>query len=230
MAKKTRTKSEQALYDIKLARKMINKAATNLESRINSLENHCQYIEEENENIKKEYDATFQEIFGKNKETYLEGFRFERHVVWWMNQYFGQYDLKIWQGDKCYKPYENSKRISPSWNTYPDLIYMHKNGKKIIAFECKYRFNGKLTIDDRQFENYINFEKQIKTLMNIDVKVYVMVGTSGQSDKPAYMYCLPINCFDNQQEIDMRTVPQYKVMERNIIGQEIRIFKENIPF
>ena len=238
MAKKIRFKVEQALYDIKVARKMIKKAAEDLESSINSRENRIHYLEEETKSnrewiaqTKEEYEAKFQEIFGVKIDTYLEGFRFERHVVWWMNSYVNQYELKIWQGDKCYKPYEDSKLISASWNTYPDLVYVDSINKKVIALECKYRSNAIISLDKRQYDNYKNFEKQIGNFMNVDVRVYVMVGTGGfSSDRPAFMYCVPLDCLRNQREYDLKTHPQYMVMEREVTGQEIKIFKYNIPF
>lgn len=238
MAKKIRYKVEQALYDIKVARKMIKKAAEDLESSINSRESRIHYLEDEItsnrewiERTKEEYETKFQEIFGVNLDSYLEGFRFERHVVWWMNRYANQYELKIWQGDKCYKPYEDSKLISASWNTYPDLVYVDAQNKKVVAIECKYRSNGVISLDKRQFDNYKNFERQIGDFMNVDTKVYVMVGTSGSSsDRPAYMYCVPLDCLRNERKLDLKAYPQYMVMERVLIGQEIRIYKENIPF
>lgn len=238
MAQKTRNKVEQALYDLQTARKMIKKAAGDLEDRCNSLENHSRWVEKQlveeedfNTQLKNQYEAKFQEIFGVNIDFYLDGFRFERHVVWWMNRYFSQYELKIWQGDKCYKPYEDSKRISASWNTYPDLIYVDTNNKKVVALECKYRSNGKISLEQRQFENYRNFEKQIGAFMNVKTKVYVMVGTGGSSsDRPDNMYCVPLEVLRNERELDLYAHPQYLVMERGDVGQEIRIHKDNIPF
>lgn len=234
MAKQTRNKVEQALYDIKKARQMIKKAAENLESSIDSRENRIRFLEEETRSdiewinqIKENYETKFQEIFGKRIDTYLDGFRFERHVVWWMNQYYSQYELKIWQGDKCYKPYEDSKMIRASWNSYPDLIYVDTNEKKVLALECKYRANGIIWLDDEHFKNYETFEKQIGNFMNVDTEVYVMVGTSGpSSERPDCMYCVPLSCLRNQREMDLCNYPQYRVMDRS----EQMCITENIPF
>ncbi len=237
MAKKIRNKVEQALYDLQTARKMIKKAAEDLESSVDSRDNRIFHLEKEVESdqewvarTKDDYEAQFLEIFGVNVDTYLEGFRFERHVVWWMNRYYNQYTLKIWQGDKCYKPYDDQKLIRASWNSYPDLIYVDENKKAVLTLECKYRANGIIKLDKAQFENYKNFEKQIADFMNVKVKVYVMVGTSGSSDRPDFMYCVPLNCLRNEREMDLKSYPQYLIMERNDNGQDIQIYKDDIPF
>ena len=35
-----------------------------------------------------DFEQLFQELFGTDYGTYIEGYNFEKHVVWWMNQYF----------------------------------------------------------------------------------------------------------------------------------------------
>lgn len=238
MTKKIRFKVEQALYDIKVARKMIKKATEDLESSISSRDNKIawldeqltiarQSIDDQMQGIRDEYESLFQEIFGENVDRYLEGFRFERHIVWWMNKNFPQYELKIWQGDKCYKPYEDSQTISASWNTYPDLIYVDEKQKRVVALECKYRYDGILNLDRRQYENYKRFETRISALMGVDAKVYIMAGSRGEtSGRPDYVYCIPIGYFDKHDSVDFRYIPEYKVYERGLFN----IIEKNIPF
>lgn len=231
MAKKVRNKVEQALYDLQTARKMIKKAAEDLDSSIGSRDNKIAWLNEIHENqiqgTKEEYETMFLEIFGVNVDRYLEGFRFERHVVWWMNKHFPQYELKIWQGDKCYKPYEDSQTISASWNTYPDLIYVDEKRKRVVALECKYRYDGKLELARRQYENYKRFEPQISALMGVDARVYIMAGSRGEtSGRPDFVYCIPIGYFDEHDSVDFRDIPEYKVYERGLSN----VVEMNMPF
>lgn len=219
MAKK-KTQAEQAATNVRRSLKILIKEIDSLQRKVN-------LHEREKEKMQEEFDNKFRSIFGVKFDDYLRGYGFEKHVVWWMNQYFKQYDLKIWQGDKCAHPYIDGDKISASWNTYPDLIYVDDENKKAIALECKYRSDGRLELDRRQYANYKKFESQIHSLMRVDVSVFIMGGSRGlTSDRPDYMYCIPLDFFVDKEIVDFREIPEYKVYERGFSN----VIKDNLPF
>ena len=126
----------------------------------------------------KDFEQKFQDLFGENYDAYIEGYNFEKHVVWWMNQYFGNYSLKIWQGDKVAKPYGERNMIYASWNQYPDLIYVDEKNNKVLGLECKFCTYAKFKVERQQLRNYKDFEKYIHGLTNRDTKAYVIVGNN----------------------------------------------------
>lgn len=235
MAKKIRYKAEQALYDIKVARKMIKKATEDLESSLESCESRIkwlegrldsqdEYMELEIQRTKEVCDSKLQDVIGSHVDEYLKGYSFERFVVQWMYKYFNEFELKIWQGDKCVDAYDGKKLIA-SWNMYPDLIFVNERKKQVIALECKYRYNGVLDLTKTKFEDYKRFEEQICSLMHVDVKVYIMIGCGGNAAKPNNMYRIPIDImeemFDSNDtcSIVIEDYPQYKVKVRAKIPQ-----------
>lgn len=231
MAKKEKTYLETIMSDFKKGERAVKDAVSRLESRVQSRESRIAFLEKELQEQKAYYEFQFMKIFGVNIETYLIGYEFEKHVVWWMNKYCRKYVLKVWQGDKCASTSYDDDIIIATWNTYPDLIYVNKENTKVVALECKYRQNGKLSIDKQHYAHYEAIEKQIRDNLHIEARVYVMVGSSGSSShRPDYMYCVPLYEFKGEREVDMRNIPQYKVMDRSVIGQEIATHKENIPF
>ena len=150
-------------------------------------------------------------------DSYIQGVRFERHVAWWMREHFPQYSLKIWQGDKYYRPYEDDEPITAEWNSFPDLIFVDEFQKKVLAIECKYRRDGKLIIDERQYNNYKQSETPLQKLFGAEVKVFVMVGVDEFSitpDRPDYMYCFPVDCFKDSKEKELESFKEYLVMDR----------------
>lgn len=236
MAKK-KTYVEELLSDFRKSQKLAREAVSSLEARISSREKRIKFLEERISVLEEElgyqkecYENRFQEIFGVNFDNYLIGYGFEKHVVWWMNQYQKGYELKIWQGDKLARPYEEDDSIYASWNKYPDLIYVNERQKKVVALECKYRYDGVLNIDRRKYEDYKHFEMQIGSLMNVDTRVFIMVGSRGTADKPDFMYCIPVDYFENLTEVDLRSVPQFKIMERDYYYGNINNLPENFMF
>lgn len=227
MAQKIRFKVEQALYDIKVARKMIKKAAEDLESSIDSRENKIkwlesrldsqdEYFEGEIQRTKEDCDSKLQDMIGIHVDEYLKGYSFERFVVQWMYKSYSEFELKIWQGDKCVDT-RDGKKIVASWNMYPDLIYVNEKKKQVIALECKYRSNGILELPQKKLEDYKRFEEQIGNLMNVDVKVYIMLGGGRDAAKPSSIYRIPIGELDEMVDandicvVDGKDFPQYKV-------------------
>lgn len=227
MAKKVRNKVEQALYDIKKARKMLKQAADDLDSSICSRERKIkwlegridlqdEYINDELARTKEEYDSQMQDVIGAHVDMYLKGYNFERFVVQWMFKNNSDFDLKIWQGDKCVDTREG-KKIVASWNMYPDLIYVNEKTKQVIAIECKYRSNGMLELSKKKYEDYKRFEDQIGGLMHVDVCVYLMFGCGWDAANPDTMYRLPIDKlaekFDAEDMcvLDAKNLDQYKV-------------------
>lgn len=222
MAKKTKT--EQAATEIRRSLKVLTEEFSHLQNRLIRMEKENKKTIDR---LKSDHENLLISAFGPNYEDYLTGYGFEKHVVWWMNKYFQNYELKIWQGDKCTQPYVNEDKISASWNMYPDLIYVNTDPKKVIALECKYRENGILHLDQRQYKNYKNFETQISSLMGVETKVYIMGGSRGlTSDRPDYVYCIPIDYFSDKREVDFRDIPTFKVYERYVNNT----ITGNIPF
>lgn len=203
-----------------------------------------------------DFEQLFQELFGTDYGTYIEGYNFEKHVVWWMNQYFANYSLRIWQGDKFVRPFGNNDKICPSWNQYPDLVYVDEAKKKVLALECKFRLYAKFDIERRQLQNYRDFQQHIRHLTNMDTAVYVIVGNNENcffdetvgifvngnnptdreniSLRPTEMYCLPLDFIEQQLgEADSTTIlvskyPQYQIMTKS--EGKIRNIYKNIPF
>ena len=226
MAKK-KTDIEQAASDVRKGQKMVRDAITCLEKKISYLERQLKRKDEDLEQEKAEHETLIQELFGNNKDNYINGYKFERFIVRWMDINFSTYKLKIWQGDKCIKIFNGTKTLSASWNQYPDLIFVNESEKKVVALECKYKYDGWLKLDKRQYNNYTNFETQIRSLMGVDAKVYIMGGSRGLTpDYPDYVYCIPIDYFRNKDIVDFRDIPEYKVYERGVSN----VIKENIPF
>ncbi len=203
-----------------------------------------------------DFEQKFQELFGTEYNAYIEGYNFEKHVVWWMNQYFGQYELKIWQGDKCSKTQGDNKIIYPSWTRYPDLVYVDESNKKVLGLECKFCLYAKFNVKRRQFLNYKDFEKHIRNLTNMATSVYIIVGNNENSFfdetvgifvngnnptdrenislRPTEMYCLPLDFIEQQLgDVDNTTIevsqfPQYLIMNKP--EGKIRNIYQNIPF
>ena len=208
---------EQVLSDFRKTQKEQRNIVSNFERVIRRKEREIRELNDQLESLKAEYEAKCQEIFGTNMDSYLQGVRFERHVAWWMREYFPQYSLKIWQGDKCYKPYENDELITAEWNSFPDHIFVDESNKKVLAIECKYRKDGKLTIDERQYNNYKQSEILLQRLFGANVKVFVMVGVDEFKicpNKPDYMYCIPIDRFEDGKEKELKSFKEYLVMDR----------------
>lgn len=242
MAQKIRSKVEQALYDLQTARKMIKKAAEDLDSSISSRENRISWLEREVDlqevlnddqiqRVKEEYDEKLQDVIGVHVDEFIKGYHFEQFVVNWMYRNFKEYELKIWQGDKGVKACDG-KLVKASWNMYPDLIFVNSERKKVIALECKYRNSGDFRLKKCKYEDYKNFETQIRKFMNVDVNVYIIVG-NGSPETPSNIYCIPIDFYDDKFEntewctIHVDDLPQYKAMywskgEKNVT--------KNIPF
>lgn len=203
-----------------------------------------------------DFEEKFQELFGKDYDAYIEGYNFEKHVVWWMNQYFVNYSLKIWQGDKYCKPFGDYDKIYPSWNQYPDLIYADDSNKKVLALECKFCIYARFKVERRQLQNYQNFERHIRQLTNMETKAYVIVGNNENgffdetvgifvngsiptdreniSLRPTEMYCLPLDFIEqqlgnsDQTTIEVSQFPQYLIMTKP--EGKIRNLYKNIPF
>lgn len=225
---KKKTYVEAALSDVRKGQKLVRDAVTRLadkissqEKRIKFLEEQCDSAKEYQEEQKNKYENLLNELVGGNVDGYLEGYRFEQFVVRWMDINHKKYGLKIWQGDKHVKIFKGTKTLSASWNKFPDLIFVNEKEKKVVALECKYRYDGILKLTKAKFTDYQNFEKQINSFMQVDTKTYLMVGISGESKSPAYMYCIPIDHLENlmnnddEIELNMRDFPQFKVMEKD---------------
>lgn len=242
MAQKIRNKVEQALYDLQTARKMIKKAAEDLDSSVSSRENRINWLErqfdlqellndDQIQRVKEEYDEKLQDIIGDHVDEFIKGYHFEQFVVDWMYRNFKEYELKIWQGDKGVKA-GDGKFVKASWNMYPDLIFVNNEEKKVLALECKYRNNGNFRLKKNKYEDYKNFEVQIRKFINVDVNVYIMVG-NGFPETPNNMYCIPIDFYDGKFEntecftVNIDDLKQYKIMHWS--RGEKNIYK-NVPF
>ena len=188
MAKK-KSKVEETLSDVRKGQKLVRDAVGKLDETVKQLKKD---LEEARETLEEKHKL-LQDLFGEHYNYFIDGYRFERHVVWWMNKNYPHYELKIWQGDKFAPPYKDGDLIYASWNKYPDLIYVDAKHKKAIALECKYRYDGRLELDSRQYSNYKNFETQIKELLHIDTEVYLMVGSGRIPNRPGSMYAIPID-------------------------------------
>ncbi len=216
MAKK-KTELEQALRDFRKTQKEQRNIVSELERIINRKEKRIRELTNQMESLKAEYEEKCEEIFGQNMDSYIQGIRFERHVAWWMHEHFPQYSLKIWQSDKYYRPYEDDEPITADWNSFPDIIFVDETQKKVLAIECKYRKDGKLTIDERQYSNYKQSEIPLQKLFGSEVEVLVMVGVdefSIRPGRPDYMYCFPIDFFEDGAEKDVKSFKENLVMDR----------------
>lgn len=228
---KKKSELEQALSDFRKTQKEQRNIVSNLERIIRRKEREIRDLNNQIEMLKAEYEAKCQEIFGTNMDSYLQGVRFEQHVAWWMREYFQQYSLKIWQSDKYFRPYENDDPITAEWNSFPDLIYVDEDHKKVLAIECKYRKDGKLTIENRQYNNYKQSEVFLQTLFGAEVKVFVMAGVDKfriWPQKPDYMYCFPIDFFKDGEEKDLKSFKENPVMDR--YAYATKPILENIHF
>lgn len=213
MAKK-KTELEQLLDEFKKAQKTTKNVIARLEKIINQQARQIKQQQNELEQEKESKDALLINLLGENADRSIDGYDFERHVAWWMNMHQPHLTLEIWQGDKFAHPYIDSEVICPLWNKYPDQIYFDENKKEIIAIECKYRYDGILEISHQKYEKYKSFESCQGNIMSKNVKVYIMAGSRGTPDRPDYMYCIPLECFEKQSVINLRDIPQYKMMER----------------
>ena len=211
---KQKTELEKLLDDFKKAQKTTKNVIVRLEKIISQQTRQIEQLQNELEQEKESKNLLLLGLLGENADQSMDGYDFERHVAWWMKRHQSHLTLEIWQGDKFAHPYMDSEVICPLWNKYPDQIYFDENKKEIIAIECKYRYDGILEINNQKYEKYKSFESQQGNLMNKDVKVFLMVGSRGTPDRPDYMYCIPIDCFENQSIINLRDIPQYKIMER----------------
>ena len=246
MAKK-KTEAEQALFDIKKNLKVLSEQVNHLQVKLEIRTDQRKNLEEKLRELRESVDLKIKNItkdlFGKNYDVYKEGYDFERHVVWWMNWLFPKYQLQIWQGDKMYQPYADQETIYAQWNKFPDLIYSDGNNKKVLAIECKFRCNGIYELSKSKYFDYKHFEQMIRDLTNIDVQTCIMIGsisdyykfdTRFSSNRPEYMYCIPINFFDNLFDktdmcvIDLREYPQFLVMKKT--ENHLDCFDNNILF
>lgn len=212
-----KTELEQALSDFKKTQKEQRNIVSVLERIIYRKDKEVRDLKNKIESLTAEYEEKCTEIFGLNIDNYLQGVRFERHVTWWMREYFPQYSLKIWQSDKYYKPYSEETAITAEWNSFPDLIFVDESTKDVLAIECKYRKDGKLNIDDRQYNNYNRSKMLLQGLFGGKVKVFVMAGVDEHSitpERPDYMYCIPLDRFKDGTEKDMKLFKNYLVMDR----------------
>ena len=229
---KKKSELEQALSDFRKTQKEQRNIVSDMERIIRRKEREIRELNDQLKSLKAEYEAKCQEIFGTNMDSYLQGVRFEQHVAWWMREYFPQYSLKIWQGDKYYKPYEEDEPITAEWNSFPDLIYVDEDQKKVLAIECKYRKDGKLTIEEKQYNNYKQSEVFLQNLFGAEVKVLVMAGIDEfriRPNKPDYMYCFPIDFFKDGKEKELKSFKEYLVMDRYHYANTKPII-ENIHF
>jgi len=113
-----------------------------------------------------------------------KGASFERFIVLKFDPaYFHFVD---WKGDK------QVAGIYPSSNRYPDLeyIFKHKGFERPFAIECKFRTslpNGKLELEERQLNNYRDFQNKRK------IPVYVALGVGGRPESPQALYLIPLD-------------------------------------
>lgn len=228
---KKKTELEQALSNFKKTQKEQRQIVQSLETIIRSKEREVVRLKNEKQSLIDEYEDKLMSVVGENADEYIKGYNFERHVAWWMREHFPQYSLKMWQGDKYYCPYVDDKQITAEWNAFPDLIFVDEEKKKVLAIECKYRKDGKLTIDEKQFHNYRQSQIPLQTLFDAEVKVVVMAGVNEFSitpQRPDYMYCIPIDCFEDGKEKDLKLLKEYLVMNRNSLTTKPIL--ENILF
>lgn len=233
MAKK-KTEIEKLLSDLKKSQKLSKQTVLGLEEKISIQQKHYDFVigsyQDKIDGLEKTIlgqKNLISELFGDNIEQYVEGYRFERFVARWMDINFKQYELKLWQSDKFAEILRGTRKLYPSWNQYPDLIYVDEVNKKAIALECKYRNDGMLELERRQYDNYKKFESQMRLLMKVDISVYIIGGSRGlTTDRPDYMYCIPLDFFKDKELVDFREIPEYKVYERGFSN----VIKDNIPF
>ena len=214
---KKKTELEQALSNFRKTQKEQRQIMQSFETIDRSKDQEIVRLKNEKQSIIDEYENKLSSIVGGNVDEYIKGYNFEQHVAWWMREYFPQYSLRMWQGDKYYYPYINEEPITAEWNAFPDLIFVDEEKKKVLAIECKYRKEGKLTIDERQYNNYKQCQIPLQTLFGADVKIFVMAGTDEfkiRPNKPDYMYCIPVDCFEDGKEKDLNSFKEYLVMNR----------------
>lgn len=113
------------------------------------------------------------------------GYEFEKVVVDLFDPHY--FKIKYWTSDKI-----SNKRVSAESSQYPDLLlqFNHKELKRPIAVECKYR--SSLTSDgfifeERQLNNYREFEQDLNT------KVFVVIGIAGSPSDPRDLYVIPLS-------------------------------------
>jgi len=241
MAKK-KTEFEQLLNNLMNAPKPSKKVIARLKEIFNQQEQRIEQqeqqleqktqrteqLQEEIESIRQYYQQLLKQAVGANYENYLIGYDFEQYVVRWMDEYYDdKCDLITWQSDKSTISHVSHKRICAKWNSFPDLWYFDETKQKLIALECKYKSNGKLTIDAHKYKDYKDFTRFMRQNTKWDVQVHIMVGSRGTADDPDFMYCIPLDYFENHDYVDLRNVPQFKILEGNTYK---RILTNNIPF
>lgn len=209
------------IEQLKIRRDELNRISVDEEKKIKDLENKIT------------------QIIGKvNIDAYLCGLEFEKHVVFWMCKECPEYKLKIWQGDKVQSWFDwnfGKQIASADWNKYPDLIFVNYELKKVLAIECKYRKEGLLFISKEKYQDYLRFQENVHTFMNVDVETYIMVGVGGEnSSRPQKMYCIPLEEFDSKHNYDtnpmnMEDNYQFRVMYRTS-GGKLTTYYKNIPY
>ena len=182
-----------------------------LEQELEQTTQRTEQLQEEIESIRQYYQQVLKRAIGSNYENYLIGYDFERYVVRWMDAYCNQHDFLFWQGDKSTISYITHHRLQAKWNAFPDLVYIDEKKQKLIALECKYKCNGKLTIEANKYKDYKDFARFIRQNTKWDVQVHIMVGSRGTADDPDFMYCIPLDYFEKHNKVDLRDIPQYKV-------------------
>jgi hypothetical protein len=131
---------------------------------------------------------------------YTIGYTFEQFIA---NRFPKEYfQVLDWRSDK------GTNGIYPTSNKHPDLEMEFKNaGTKIkFAVECKFRtilFNGLFEIDQRQLNNYIEFQK------SRSIQVYIALGLGGTADNPTDLFLVPLEVFRKKRVISYNVLCDY---------------------
>jgi hypothetical protein len=119
-------------------------------------------------------------------ENVKKGYEFEKYMVDLFPEQY--YKIKNWAPDKIT---DNNKYAEST--LHPDLLIEFFNDKQDVriqfAVECKYRsdfINDKITIEDRQLNNYRKFG------IENDVDVFMAIGVGGNPKNPKNLFVIPL--------------------------------------
>jgi hypothetical protein len=153
-----------------------------LKSKRKALEKQKQLFE----HTKKEHyqDVHVEPQKTTDKKSSRIGYEFEKFVVDLFSEQF--YKLKFWTSDKS-----SNKNVSAENNIYPDLLiqFKYKENTRNFAVECKYRsnlINNAFTFEERQLENYRQFEREN------NVQVFIIIGVAGSPNSPKDFFIIPL--------------------------------------
>ncbi|SNQ60872.1 hypothetical protein [Candidatus Methanoperedens nitratireducens] len=85
--------------------------------------------------------------------------------------------------------FNNYYTIVPRTESFPDFIIKYNPNRETFAIECKWKqelFNESYNINDREFLNYKEYQKQKK------IPFFMILGLDGTPSNPNYIFIIPL--------------------------------------